>query len=410
MQDKEGRNYYELEKELLGRMAARGCSEVTITEYRYLCSSIINQMKNLGHPFYTKEGGTKFLESYIKNHEKNQYYENLRTVVSRLDDLIDGTWLDVHSFHDRGFDLSDAQKQLVDNYCYYCHLSGRADGTVRLRHYDTELFFSKLNEIGCTDITQISPENISKACIRITDHNIWGEIRIFLRYLFNEGILPVDFSTIVPHYKKPYVLPTVYSVDEIHRLESVIDQNTELGLRDYAMILMATRLGLRSGDIVLLRKDDVDFYNNEVRIIQQKTKKELCLPLLPVIKEAIQIYLKIRSGSDSTRIFLNVYAPFHPVTTATMRHAVTKYLTKASVDISSKKHGPHALRSSLASSMVNDKVPYEVVRKILGHSSNNAIKHYARIDIEELRNYSLKPFKVSGGFRSFLYGEEQSHE
>jgi site-specific recombinase XerD len=327
-----------------------------------------------------------------------------------MNDLVDGTWLDVHSFYDRGFDLSDAQKQLVDNYCYYCHLSGRADGTVRLKRYDIELFFSKLNEIGCTDITEISAENISKACIRIVDHNIWGEIRIFLRYLSDKGILPVDFSTIVPHYIKPYVLPTMFSVDEIHRLESAIDQNTELGQRDYAMILMATRLGMRSGDIVLVRKDDVDFGNNEIRIIQQKTKKNLCLPLLPVIKEAIQNYLKIRSSSDSNRIFLNVYAPFHPVTTGTIRHAVTKYLTMAGIDISSKKHGPHALRSSLASSMVNSKVPYEVVRKVLGHSSNNAIKHYARIDIEELRNYSLRPFEVSGGFRSFLYGEGQSHE
>ena len=56
-----------------------------------------------------------------------------------------------------------------------------------------------------------------------------------------------------------------------------------------------------------------------------------------------------------------------------------------------RKSGPHALRASLASSMVNDDINYETVRKVLGHSSNNAIKHYARIDTERLRRYSLTP-------------------
>jgi hypothetical protein len=60
MQDKEGRDYYELEKELLDRMAARGCSEVTITGYRYLCNSIIKRMKGQGSRFYTTEGGQNY--------------------------------------------------------------------------------------------------------------------------------------------------------------------------------------------------------------------------------------------------------------------------------------------------------------------------------------------------------------
>jgi integrase/recombinase XerD len=176
------------------------------------------------------------------------------------------------------------------------------------------------------------------------------------------------------------------------------------------MLLMATRLGMRSGDIVLLTNLAVDFNNNEIHIVQQKTRKKLDLPLIPEIREALLKYLKIRKGSNCNRLFLNAYAPYRPVTTGTMRHAVTKYLIMAGIDISSKKHGPHSLRSSLASSMVNDKIPYEVVRRVLGHSSNNAIKHYARIDIEELRNYSLEPYKVSGDFQKFLYGEGQAYE
>lgn len=80
-------------------------------------------------------------------------------------------------------------------------------------------------------------------------------------------------------------------------------------------------------------------------------------------------------------------------------------MTDAGIDVGNRKKGPHALRSSLASSMGNDNISYETVRKAVGHSSNNAIKHYARIDVEKLRQYCLEPPKVSGNFKDFLKGE-----
>jgi integrase/recombinase XerD len=170
--DNEGRSFDELEKELLDRMVSRGCSQVTITGYRYLCNSIINQIKSQGNHHYTKVSGNKVLEGYLKTNGNNQYYENLKTVVNRLNDLMDGTWSEIHSSRGIKFNLTDQQKIVVDNYCKYYGLLGRTDGTVRLKRYAIQLFFSKLNEIECTDIKKISAENISKACIRITNHNI----------------------------------------------------------------------------------------------------------------------------------------------------------------------------------------------------------------------------------------------
>ena len=68
----------------------------------------------------------------------------------------------------------------------------------------------------------------------------------------------------------------------------------------------------------------------------------------------------------------------------------------AGIDTSGKKHGPHAFRSSMASSMVNDGGSYEIARRILGHSDPNVIKHYARTDIENLRLCSIDPPAPSG--------------
>ena len=108
---------------------------------------------------------------------------------------------------------------------------------------------------------------ITSACVQITDHNLWGELRVFLRYLTEFEIVKSDYSTIIPHYSKPYVIPSVYSVEEIKQIEESVDTSTVLGKRDYAMILLASRMGMRSGDIVKLRIEDVKD-RTELNIIQ----------------------------------------------------------------------------------------------------------------------------------------------
>ena len=95
-----------LKNELLEKLKGRGCSSITITGYRYLCNSIISWLKDYGLEFYTKEGGNAFLEDYLSKHGNNQYYSNLRTVVYRLNDLVDGKWKDVHSDKGKHFSLS----------------------------------------------------------------------------------------------------------------------------------------------------------------------------------------------------------------------------------------------------------------------------------------------------------------
>lgn len=393
-----------LEKTLLDKLKARGCSSITITGYRYLCNSIIAWLTDNGYKFYTKEGGNSFLQDYFAKHGNNQYYTNLRTVVYRLNDLVDGKWKDVHSDKGRHFILSDEFTDIVNGYCFGETERGLAIGTVKYKRYAVSWFFHELGVLHCFSLTQISPKLIAQACSRITDHNLWGEIRLFLKYLIFEDKLDTDYSTLVPHYSKPYVIPSVYSVDEIKRIENSVDTSTIQGKRDYAIILLASRMGLRSGDIIKLTVEDVKG-KTEINIIQQKTGKALHLPLIEDVLVAIDDYLTVRPPSMAREIFLNIYAPYNPISTGTIRNLLKKYMSAADIDVGNRKKGPHALRSSLASSMVNDDVSYETVRKVLGHSSDNAIKHYARIDVEKLRQYCLESPPVSGKFKAFLKGE-----
>lgn len=393
-----------LENELLEKLKGRGCSSITITGYRYLCNSIISWLKDYGLEFYTKEGGNAFLEDYLSKHGNNQYYSNLRTVVYRLNDLVNGKWKDVHSDKGKHFSLSGEFIDIVNKYCSDETDKGLASGTIKYKRYAISWFFHELGILQCFSLTQLSPKLIVVACTRITDHNLWGEIRLFLKYLVAEQKLDTDYSTLVPHFCKPYVIPSVYSIDEIKRIENSIDTSTIQGKRDYAIILLASRMGLRSGDIVKLKIEDITG-KDELNIIQQKTGTAIHLPLIDEVSSAIIDYLTIRPSSMAEEVFLSVCAPYNPISTGTIRNSLKKYMIAAGIDVGNRKKGPHALRSSLASSMVNDDISYETVRKVLGHSSNNAIKHYAKIDVEKLRQYCLEPPKVSGNFKAFLKGE-----
>ena len=403
MQEREN-TFETLEQELLERLEERGCSPVTITGYRYLCNSIISWLRDNGYDYYTEDGGEAFLQDYLNTHGNNQYYNNLKTVVYRLNDLTIGSWKNVHSDKGKKFFLSVEFIDIVDKYCLQEEKKGLMLGTIKYKRYAISWFLHELEKKQCCSLFQITPEAVVMACTRITYHSLWGEIKLFLRYLVDEGTIDVDYSTLVPHYSRPYVIPSIYSIDEIKRIENSIDTDTVLGKRDYAIVPLASRMGLRSGDIVRLKIDDVRD-KDEINIIQQKTGNKLHLPLIKEVSDAINNYLTVRPQSTAEEIFINVCAPYNPITTSTIRNALRKYILLADIDTGNRRKGSHSLRSSLASSMVNDNASYETVRKVLGHSSNNAIKHYARIDIEKLRAYSLEPPVVSGGFKAFLNGE-----
>lgn len=398
------KSFNKLESELLERMKSRGYSSVTITGYRYLCNSIISWLQENGFSSYSQEGGDLFLQKYLDEHGSNQYYTNLRTVVFRLNDIINNTWKDVHSDKGKHFTLSDEYETIISQYCSRAIGNGLTTGTVKLKKYAISWFLHELGRLQCNSIARLSSKSITMACIKITDHNLWGEIRVFLRYLADFDITEADYSTIVPHYSKPYVIPSVYSVNEISRIENSVDISTTMGKRDYAMILLASRMGVRSSDIVKLKIEDV-YNKNEINIFQQKTGNILHLPIIKEVQIAIKNYLAVRPASKIEQLFINAYAPYKAVTTGTLRNILKKYIIVAGINPGNRKKGPHIFRSSLASSMINDDASYETVRKILGHSSNNAIKHYARIDIEKLRQYCLKPPVPNGKFWDFLHGE-----
>ena len=107
-----------------------------------------------------------------------------------------------------------------------------------------------LSENECEACRQINASNVAAACLALKSNSYLFTVKTFLRFLFSEGHTERDYSSVAPDYKRSQPIPTVYTEAEIKKFESTI--RAKETKRDYAAVLLATRLGLRSGDIVRL--------------------------------------------------------------------------------------------------------------------------------------------------------------
>lgn len=288
-----------------------------------------------------------------------------------------------------------------------CEERGNKPSTIKNKLYFCKVFYENLACLGCRTIKEIDPESIGRACAMTRNRDGWAVIRELLRFLAKTGELEKDFSLLVPSYRRGFRLPDTYSEKEIRKTEKAVDRTTVTGKRDYCILLLASRLGMRAGDIVGLSLENLDFKKGEITFVQQKTGASLSLPMPAQVRTALLDYIHNgRPTHSGQTVFLRYKAPFLPLSSRAVNYLTTKYLRLAGISISGKKHGPHSFRASLATSMVNDGVPYEAVRKILGHGSSNAVQHYARLDIEKLRACSIRVPSPSGCFADFLEGRE----
>lgn len=405
---KNNRSVSDLSQVLMEWLRSQSYSEDQINKHRQTANRISKFMITNGISEYTKEVGTAFLTNYFS--ERNigkQQKKRVTMIVYRLNDCADG-YMPVLRMTSRAdfAPLPDRFATVLVDHLKWHEDHGSKASTIRVKSKHCKMFLLYLANLGCECTDDITLENICKACLMFNDKNAWSQIRVFLKYLSNNGYIDRDYSSLVPHCRQPYVIPSVYTEDEISRLEAAIDRTSKTGVRDYAMLLLATRYGLRVGDIAKLSFKNLNFDKEHIQLVQEKTSQLWEAEMLPVIEDALLDYINnVRPDSDSDYVFLRRRAPYTEVGNSSIRTAMTRCFRIAAINTDGRKRGPHALRSSLASSMVNDDIPYEVVRRVLGHADPNAIKHYAKIDIERLREYAIPIPAPTGFFARFLCGE-----
>lgn len=300
----------------------------------------------------------------------------------------------------REFLFADAFKQPFSSYVEHLKSLERSEAHIRDTSLYLERFSVYLASSGISDICQIDTEHIhgyvnSLAVYELPTiyHNICM-LRNVLKYLYDKGRITKDLSLLVPHikYNKKAKLPSVYSREEIGKMIASIDRGNPRGKRDYAVVLLAARLGLRASDIANLTFASFQWDKNTIEIIQHKTGKRLVLPLLNDVGEAVIDYLRhARPKSTSRFLFLKLNAPNDVMYANSIHHTVYTRLKEAGIRIpTGKKHGPHALRHSLASAMLENNISLPVISETLGHSDTESTSVYLNIDINQLRECSLE--------------------
>ncbi|HWK03358.1 MAG TPA: tyrosine-type recombinase/integrase [Puia sp.] len=226
-------------------------------------------------------------------------------------------------------------------------------------------------------------------------------MRLFCRYLYAYKLVDSDIEYVIGRISLPKreKLPSVYTPTEIKQIEKAIDGSCPVGKRDYAMLLLSTRLGLRSSDIAGLQFTHLDWDTNVIRLTQYKTKREIELPLLTDVGDAIITYLKYaRPVSNTPNIFLSACAPYHPVNRLIINGAISRIIKASKVDIRNRKFGPHAMRHTLATRLLGNGIPLPVISETLGHTATQTTMKYLRVDLNSIQRCALEVPIVGQGF------------
>lgn len=264
-------------------------------------------------------------------------------------------------------------------------------------------FICHLELKSITHVLEIRDEDVLSfiaSAHNCKDHYL-NTTRMFCRFLYEQKYIDRNVEYVIGrnNYPKREKLPSVYDADEIKRIEETVGQSSAVGKRDYAMLLLATRLGLRSSDIAELTFGNLDWGQNIICLTQSKTKKVIELPLLADVGEAIINYLKYgRPVSDLQQVFLTACAPYRPINRLVINGAVSRTIIASGVDITGRKFGPHAMRHTLASQLLLNGTSLPVISETLGHSNTQVTMNYLRIDINNLMRCSLDVPLVSASF------------
>jgi site-specific recombinase XerD len=223
--------------------------------------------------------------------------------------------------------------------------------------------------------------------------------RNFFSFLYERGYIVDDLAPKLPKVRtlRNASIPYVWSKEDIKKLLCAIDRDDPKGKRDYAILLLAIRLGLRIGDIRSFKGSSIDWDRKTINLKMAKTGQPIELPLFKDIGWAIIDYLQNgRPVTNSNRLFVRHKAPFNAFGDRnSFNKELHRYILKAGLNMpGGQRHGMHSLRSTLARNMLETKSPLLIISEALGHQSINTTSIYLKIDIEGLRKCALDPEEV----------------
>ena len=290
-------------------------------------------------------------------------------------------------------------------FCEELVYRGYRQATIDTNTKKVQALIAHLVAQGVTSSTDITIRNIDSYLKTIEDKAVkyiglfLYVFRNFFTFLYEREYTKHDLTPMLPKVRTPRnaSIPYVWSKADIKKLLGVIDRADPKGKRDYAILLVAIRLGLRIGDIRSLKQSSIDWNRKTINLKMSKTGQPIELPLLKDIGWAIIDYLQNgRPVTNSECLFVRHRAPFNAFGGYNaFNKELHRYILKAGLNMpGDQRHGMHSLRSTLAGNMLDIKSPLPIISEVLGHQSVNTTSIYLKIDVEGLRRCALDPEEV----------------
>jgi site-specific recombinase XerD len=382
-----------------------GYSESRLTNFRTVIKRLLLFGAEQGIEYYSSSIGKQFLEKYYPVefdghpvHELPYTVQYAWRTIALLNDFnTHGSFIRARRLKGN-LQLTPEFQDLSDKFGDDCRSKGTSEATVYRRQADLRKFFNYLhsNKIAISEISHKTVVEFLDTIITLSDDTVEHHRRtvsLFLQFLFHDGYVSEDYSRNMPTKRslRKNPLPSVWEREDVDRLLSAVDRGNPIGKRDYAILLLVTKLGLRVGDIRALRLGDIDWENSKLSFVQSKTQKRVDLPLPNDVGWAIIDYLKYgRPKTDIQNVFLTGRTPIMAFSdTSSLSGIIIRYAQMAKIDLSKHKHGMHSLRHTLATRLMEENIPISTIANILGHSSTDTVKKYLQVDISHLRDCAL---------------------
>jgi site-specific recombinase XerD len=378
-----------------------GYSESNIVKHRKCWKKLSEYMEEHSIINYSADVGERFLDTVLKNHIS--YKRSFRRSIYLLTDYPSFGMIRArivqYANHELPGEIGEVAKRFMASLITKRYKQSTLKEYQRiLSYFIKNLTFKSVNypsDIRESEVLSFisSTQNCKK--------NFLIVMRSFCRYLYEQKIVEHNIGYVIgkDNYPVREKLSSVYEAKEIKQIEDAVDRSTAVGKRDYAMLLLTTRLGLRVSDVAGLQFESLDWENNVIRLSQYKTKQDLELPLLTDVGEAIIDYLKSgRPILPSPNVFLSACAPYRSANSMIVEGAIRRIITSSKVCIRNRKSGPHAMRHSLASQLLYNGTPLPVISETLGHADTQTTMEYLRIDFKNLMSCTLEVPAVSEEF------------
>lgn len=391
----------ELEQELL----RLGYTKGSMTFYRRRWNQLMAYAEDRGECYYTEQLGMDFLKEFfgVTQEDFSRTLPQAETQEIRVIRMV-GDFQLHHAVLRRYLKHKEilATPFFVDirsRFQSSCEKKGYSQVTTEHYVKQSSYLMDYLAAQGMNDFTAVTLDTVN-AYIRTlagfsykTVEQHICSLRAFFRFLYQGGIMPDDLAAKMPMVKarKQTAIPSVWTHEELKQLVGAIDRGSPKGRRDYAIILIACRLGLRCTDIKNLCFENFNWTEKKICFTQSKTGQPMELPLVPDVGWAVIDYLRYgRPKVDSSRIFVRHMAPFLPFAEGDhLDQLIRTYMVKAHIPMRGKHRGMHSLRHTMASVLLEKDTPLPVISDIIGHLDTNSTAVYLKVDMERLAECPL---------------------